>query len=152
MGGPLVNKIGVKWALVLGSLSFPIQGSAYYCNSKFGNQWVSYTVKECFGRLKSDIYSEVPHSQRCNQRHGHGLLVCRRGRSHHDTCTNRCSWKVFGSVDCIAESRAVGWRRHQVSPKLYKQVVILTILSVSQRTTRREQMEALPRTPMLHLW
>ncbi|EED20887.1 conserved hypothetical protein [Talaromyces stipitatus ATCC 10500] len=39
MGGPLVNKIGVKWALVLGSLSFPIQGSAYYCNSKFGNQW-----------------------------------------------------------------------------------------------------------------
>lgn len=21
-------------------MSFPIQGSAYYCNSKFGNQWV----------------------------------------------------------------------------------------------------------------
>ncbi|KAJ5090677.1 hypothetical protein N7532_009361 [Penicillium argentinense] len=39
LGGPLVNKIGVKWALVLGSMSFPIQGSAYYCNSKFGNQW-----------------------------------------------------------------------------------------------------------------
>ncbi|KAK6364420.1 hypothetical protein LTS17_012185 [Exophiala oligosperma] len=39
LGGPIVNKIGVKWALVIGSLSFPIQGSAYYCNSKFGNQW-----------------------------------------------------------------------------------------------------------------
>ncbi|KAJ2974755.1 hypothetical protein NQ176_g5888 [Zarea fungicola] len=39
MGGPIVNKIGVKWALVIGSMSFPIQGSAYYCNSKFGNQW-----------------------------------------------------------------------------------------------------------------
>ncbi|PQE08376.1 UNC93 2 protein [Rutstroemia sp. NJR-2017a WRK4] len=38
-GGPLVNKIGVKWALVVGAASFPIQGSAYYCNSKFGNQW-----------------------------------------------------------------------------------------------------------------
>ncbi|KGO75075.1 Major facilitator superfamily domain, general substrate transporter [Penicillium italicum] len=38
-GGPLVNKIGIKWALVIGSLSFPIEGSAYYCNSKFGNQW-----------------------------------------------------------------------------------------------------------------
>ncbi|GAB1193968.1 hypothetical protein APSETT444_003205 [Aspergillus pseudonomiae] len=35
----VVNKIGVKWALVIGSMSFPIQGSAYYCNSKFGNQW-----------------------------------------------------------------------------------------------------------------
>jgi len=36
-----VNKLGVKWALVIGSMSFPIEGSAYYCNSKFGNQWVS---------------------------------------------------------------------------------------------------------------
>ena len=41
MGGPIVNKLGVKWALVIGSMSFPIEGSAYYCNSKFGNQWVS---------------------------------------------------------------------------------------------------------------
>lgn len=39
-----MNKIGVKWALVLGAMSFPIQGSAYYCNSKFGNQWVSGEV------------------------------------------------------------------------------------------------------------
>ncbi|KAM5372610.1 hypothetical protein ACJZ2D_007384 [Fusarium nematophilum] len=39
MGGPIVNKLGIKWALVIGSMSFPIQGSAYYCNSKFGIQW-----------------------------------------------------------------------------------------------------------------
>ncbi|RAL12466.1 uncharacterized protein BO97DRAFT_345017 [Aspergillus homomorphus CBS 101889] len=39
LGGPIVNKIGVKWALVIGSMSFPIEGSAYYCNSKFGIQW-----------------------------------------------------------------------------------------------------------------
>ncbi|KAF3386833.1 UNC93-like protein 2 [Penicillium rolfsii] len=38
-GGPIVNKIGVKWALVIGAATFPIQGSAYYCNSKYGNQW-----------------------------------------------------------------------------------------------------------------
>ncbi|KAB5578064.1 major facilitator superfamily domain-containing protein [Coniochaeta sp. 2T2.1] len=39
LGGPLVNKLGVKWALVIGAASFPIQGSSYYCNSKYGNQW-----------------------------------------------------------------------------------------------------------------
>ncbi|KAK8041573.1 MFS general substrate transporter [Apiospora phragmitis] len=39
IGGPLVNKLGVKWALVIGAMSFPIQGSSYYCNSAFGNQW-----------------------------------------------------------------------------------------------------------------
>ncbi|OQD66041.1 hypothetical protein PENPOL_c005G09668 [Penicillium polonicum] len=39
MGGAITNKIGTKWALVIGSLAFPIRGSSYYCNSKFGNQW-----------------------------------------------------------------------------------------------------------------
>ncbi|RJE21794.1 hypothetical protein PHISCL_05885 [Aspergillus sclerotialis] len=39
LGAPIVNKLSVKWALVIGSMSWPIQGSAYYCNSKFGNQW-----------------------------------------------------------------------------------------------------------------
>ncbi|OCF31995.1 membrane protein [Kwoniella heveanensis BCC8398] len=38
-GGPLVNKLGTKWALVLGALSFPLRGASFYTNSKFGNQW-----------------------------------------------------------------------------------------------------------------
>lgn len=40
-GGPLVNKIGVKWALIIGAATFPINGASYYVNSKYGNQWVS---------------------------------------------------------------------------------------------------------------
>ncbi|KAJ4316311.1 hypothetical protein N0V94_005520 [Neodidymelliopsis sp. IMI 364377] len=39
LGGPIVNKLGTKWSLVIGACSLPIQGSSYYCNSKFGNQW-----------------------------------------------------------------------------------------------------------------
>jgi MFS family permease len=39
LGGPIVNKLGTKWSLVIGAASFPIRGSSYYCNSKFGNQW-----------------------------------------------------------------------------------------------------------------
>ncbi|OTB02562.1 hypothetical protein M426DRAFT_322496 [Hypoxylon sp. CI-4A] len=38
-GAPLVNRLGTKWALVIGAMTFPIRGSSYYCNSKFGNQW-----------------------------------------------------------------------------------------------------------------
>lgn len=38
-GGPIVNKLGIKWALVIGAMSFPIRGSSYYVNSKFGVQW-----------------------------------------------------------------------------------------------------------------
>lgn len=39
-GGPLVNKLGVKWSLVIGAATFPIRGASYYVNSKYGNQWV----------------------------------------------------------------------------------------------------------------
>lgn len=89
MGGPIVNKLGVKWALVIGSMSFPIQGSAYYCNSKFGNQWVS--CEACSTCLRATIElslpsmqgltksrnSAVPYSQRCYQRYWHRVLVRR---------------------------------------------------------------------------
>lgn len=44
-GGPLVNKLGVKWSLVIGAATFPIRGASYYANSKYGNQWVS--LKSC---------------------------------------------------------------------------------------------------------
>ncbi|WVQ70932.1 hypothetical protein IAR50_000457 [Cryptococcus sp. DSM 104548] len=45
-GGPIVNTLGTKWALVIGAATFPIHGSAYYCNSKFGNQW--YLILSAF--------------------------------------------------------------------------------------------------------
>jgi hypothetical protein len=35
-GGPLVNKIGIKWACVIGACGFPVSGSAYYCTSVYG--------------------------------------------------------------------------------------------------------------------
>lgn len=48
-GGPIVNKLGVKWALVIGAASFPIRGSSYYCNSKFGTQWYLIFGAFCTG-------------------------------------------------------------------------------------------------------
>lgn len=110
MGGPLVNKLGVKWALVLGSMSFPIQGSAYYCNSKFGTQWVSgYRSGVPAGGRGLITWLLVSHSQRCDQRHWDRVLVCCRGRGDYDACAYRRSREVSGVVDCGAESRAVGW-------------------------------------------
>ncbi|OCF62016.1 membrane protein [Kwoniella mangroviensis CBS 10435] len=39
LGGPLVNKLGTKWALLIGALTFPLRGASFYTNSKFGNHW-----------------------------------------------------------------------------------------------------------------
>ena len=49
-GGPLVNKLGVKWSLVIGAATFPIRGASYYANSKYGNQWVRFESR-IFPRL-----------------------------------------------------------------------------------------------------
>ncbi|WWC73889.1 uncharacterized protein I206_107861 [Kwoniella pini CBS 10737] len=38
-GGPLVNKLGTKWALFIGALTFPLRGASFYTNSKYNNQW-----------------------------------------------------------------------------------------------------------------
>lgn len=37
-GGPLINKIGVKWSCFIAACVFPLTGSAYYTSAKFGTQ------------------------------------------------------------------------------------------------------------------
>ncbi|WWC58971.1 uncharacterized protein I303_101516 [Kwoniella dejecticola CBS 10117] len=38
-GGPLINKLGIKWSCIIAATFFPIQGASYYVNSKYGTQW-----------------------------------------------------------------------------------------------------------------
>lgn len=35
-GGPIVNRLGTKWALVIGAMSFPIRGACCYMLSWAG--------------------------------------------------------------------------------------------------------------------
>ncbi|XPS99442.1 hypothetical protein M3J09_008619 [Ascochyta lentis] len=34
-GGPLINKIGIKWACLIAALSFPLDGSSYYVSARY---------------------------------------------------------------------------------------------------------------------
>ena len=38
IGGPLINKMGVKWACFVAAMAMPLNGSAYYTNARFGNE------------------------------------------------------------------------------------------------------------------
>lgn len=38
-GGPLINKIGIKWSCFIAALAFPLQGSSYFVNAKYGVDW-----------------------------------------------------------------------------------------------------------------
>lgn len=38
-GGPIANRIGLKWTLLLGAVGYPIYSAGLYTNNKFGNVW-----------------------------------------------------------------------------------------------------------------
>lgn len=116
-GGPLVNKLGVKWSLVIGAATFPIRGASYYANSKFGNQWVGL-VKCDLPRLSVWFLTMVilvPHSCQLSQWRWHWLLVCCRSWFHPLPRAVRGERQVLSSLDRVPQPRAACWRRNQVS-------------------------------------
>lgn len=39
LGGPIINKIGIKWACLIAAVAMPLHGSAYYVNARFKIEW-----------------------------------------------------------------------------------------------------------------
>ncbi|KAJ5317472.1 hypothetical protein N7508_001980 [Penicillium antarcticum] len=38
-GGPIANRIGLNWTLMLGAIGYPIYSAALYTNNRYGNVW-----------------------------------------------------------------------------------------------------------------
>ncbi|KAF4123822.1 Major Facilitator Superfamily [Geosmithia morbida] len=38
-GGPLINKIGIKWSCFIAAMAMPLRGSSLYVNSRYGVDW-----------------------------------------------------------------------------------------------------------------
>ncbi|KAJ4399173.1 hypothetical protein N0V91_009630 [Didymella pomorum] len=38
-GGPIINKIGIKWSCLIAALAMPLHGSAFYVNARFRLDW-----------------------------------------------------------------------------------------------------------------
>lgn len=47
-GGPLINKIGIKWSCMIAAVSMPLAGSAYYVNARYHVDWYL-------------LFAKVPH-------------------------------------------------------------------------------------------
>lgn len=143
LGGPIVNKLGTKWSLVIGALSFPIQGSSYYVNSKYGNQWVSvqeskfHFKKGCRELIKRNPI--VPHFRWVHLWNRYRVLVCRRGWIHHVSRSFWCSRKILGSLDCLSESGAASRRCNQVSSLNSVQSGVLIFFTAYRKISRRGQ-------------
>ncbi|MBE3041343.1 MFS transporter [Candidatus Bathyarchaeota archaeon] len=38
-GGPIANRIGLAWTLLLGAVGYPVYSAGLYTNNRFGNEW-----------------------------------------------------------------------------------------------------------------
>lgn len=39
LGGPLINKIGIKWSCFIAAAAMPLQGSAFYVSARYNVDW-----------------------------------------------------------------------------------------------------------------
>lgn len=44
-GGPLINKIGIKWSCVISGVAMPLLGSGWYVSAKYGVDWYLLLAK-----------------------------------------------------------------------------------------------------------
>jgi hypothetical protein len=52
-GGPLINKLGIKWSCIIAAITMPLAGSGYYVNARFGVDWYLLFSRVCAACLES---------------------------------------------------------------------------------------------------
>lgn len=56
IGGPLINKIGIKWSCMIAAVVFPLDGSSYYTSARFGTTWYLLFSKILGGFTSGFLY------------------------------------------------------------------------------------------------
>lgn len=60
VGGPLINKIGIKWSCIIAGVSFPLSGSGYYVRARFQVDWYLIFAKVCvFAMTENETLSDA---------------------------------------------------------------------------------------------
>ncbi|KAJ5707699.1 DUF895 domain membrane protein [Penicillium malachiteum] len=57
-GAPIANRIGLKWALVIGATGYPLYSAGLYTNDRFGNIWFVLFGSACCG-ISAGLYWAV---------------------------------------------------------------------------------------------
>ncbi|KAH4068456.1 hypothetical protein HBH92_016150 [Parastagonospora nodorum] len=56
LGGPVINKIGIKWSCLIAALAMPLHGSAYYVNARYRTEWYLLTANIIKGIAAGFLY------------------------------------------------------------------------------------------------
>ncbi|OBT81517.1 hypothetical protein VE02_09755 [Pseudogymnoascus sp. 03VT05] len=55
-GGPLINKLGIRWACVLAGVAMPLAGSGYYVSARWGVDWYLLVSRVVGGVFDGFLY------------------------------------------------------------------------------------------------
>jgi hypothetical protein len=64
-GGPIINKIGIKWACFIAALAMPLHGSAYYVNARYKDDVYLLAASVCSINMLLGIRLTRTVDQRC---------------------------------------------------------------------------------------
>ncbi|KAF1938595.1 MFS general substrate transporter [Clathrospora elynae] len=56
LGGPIINKIGIKWACFIAAVAMPLYGSAYYVSARYSIEWYLLTANVISGTASGFLY------------------------------------------------------------------------------------------------
>jgi hypothetical protein len=73
LGGPVINKIGIKWSCMIAAVAMPLYGSAYYVSARFHTQWYLLLANVSGG--KSSPYDNLWLMQKVYHRDRVGLSL-----------------------------------------------------------------------------
>ncbi|CAI7583587.1 unnamed protein product [Penicillium glandicola] len=56
MGGPLINKFGIRWSCMIAAVTMPLAGSSYYVSAKYSVDWYLLFSKLLVGFTSAFLY------------------------------------------------------------------------------------------------
>lgn len=81
-GGPLINKLGIRWACVIASIGMPLGPSGYYQSARYGTDWYLLLSKACDILTTIEVGGNCVLTERLVDRWWHHRWILIRWRNH----------------------------------------------------------------------
>ncbi|CZR58693.1 uncharacterized protein PAC_08585 [Phialocephala subalpina] len=125
-GGPIIRAIGIPMACVIGAIGFPMSGSGFYVNSKYGIQWY-LIAKGIYSFTSSFLYiAEAASMISYPEEHRRGfylsIWVVQTPISPSLACNS--------SVGCATSPKKVAEKGSHIAVGIHKQKRTLLLISI----------------------